>query len=146
MIRWFYLVYLWPLLCTGLILYASTPTFAASQTSGRMAWWWFYLFPESPALVFEMVHLLVRKMAHVTEYALLTLGWLSAWQIHLGRVPPWGWIWTVTWGLAVASLDEWRQSQWLSRTGTWHDVVVDMAGVGLALGVTIVFYARNNRR
>lgn len=118
-----------------MILYASTPTFAASETSGRMAWWWFYLFPESPARLFEIVHLLSRKMAHVTEYAILTLGWLVAGQVHLGRLPPWAWLWAGTWGLSVASLDEWRQSQWLSRTGTWHDVVVDLVGVGLALWV-----------
>ncbi|MTD43399.1 VanZ family protein [Conexibacter sp. W3-3-2] len=70
--------------------------------------------------------LILRKLAHMTEYGLLFLLWLRA----LGR--PWrpGAAALVT--VLYAASDEWHQSFVTGRHGTPVDVLIDATGVLLA--------------
>lgn len=81
----------------------------------------------------EIINVLVRKTGHVSVYALLGTLWFRAVR---GDDRGWRMRWAVA-ALAlvvvVASLDEWRQSFFPSRTGRWQDVVVDACGAILAL-------------
>lgn len=73
--------------------------------------------------------LILRKLAHMTEYGVLFLLWLRA----LGRV---GGTAAPALAAAVAVLyaasDEWHQSTVPGRHGTPVDVLIDAAGVALA--------------
>ncbi len=80
----------------------------------------------------EMANAVLRKTGHLTAYGLLGLlnflalrgersGWRLAWAIE-----------AVALAACVATIDEIHQSFIPSRTGTWHDVVLDALGATLA--------------
>jgi len=77
---------------------------------------------------------MLRKLAHVTEYFLLTVAWVRAlgWRPGLAAVL----------SIAYAGTDELHQTLVHGRHGTPVDVLVDAIGVTLAL----VYYARRRRR
>jgi len=69
--------------------------------------------------------LLLRKLAHMTEYGLLFALWLRA----LG----WERAWTAAAiAVAYAATDEWHQTTVDGRHGTPVDVLIDAAGVAVA--------------
>jgi VanZ family protein len=68
--------------------------------------------------------LLLRKLAHVTEYAVLGLLLLRA----TGRELP-----ALLAGVAYATTDEIHQTFVTGRHGVWYDVLVD--GIGIAIGI-----------
>ena len=77
------------------------------------------------------IDLILRKLAHATEYALLTLAW--AWALRPATrlsVPLAALI-----ALIYAATDEYHQTFVAGRTGTATDVVVDAIGVGIALAL-----------
>ena len=116
-----------------MVLSFSSATFSADNTGGLvrplLAWLLPWLTP--PAL--DTLHGLLRKCAHVTEYAVLAALWWRAFA-RTGAVRPAaaGWL-TVVIGVAVAAGDEWHQSFLPSRTGTARDVLIDTAGVLLVV-------------
>ena len=75
--------------------------------------------------------LVLRKLAHATEYALLTLLW--AWALRP----------LTQWNVAVAALiavtyavsDEYHQTFVTGRSGTPIDVAIDAFGIGVALAL-----------
>ncbi|MEI8037867.1 MAG: VanZ family protein [Verrucomicrobiota bacterium] len=98
-----------------------------------------WLFPAMPLPQIQTIHYLVRKGAHMAEYALLAgLLWRAIRQTSPTRPRPW--IWGEA-GLALglvflyAASDELHQTFIPGRTGQASDVAVDVAGaaVGLAL-------------
>lgn len=124
----------------ALIFGASTDLMSSSRTSrfiGPVLRW---VFPEISDPAIRQVQLVVRKAAHVAEYALLALLLYRAVRRTWERSPE---IWCrqcAAWafGLAVlyAASDEWHQSFVPSRGGAVQDVIIDAAGAafGLALG------------
>ena len=119
------MLWLLPPLCwTGLIAYFGSGEWGADETSV-----WFapilraFLPHVSPELV-QTAHFLVRKGAHVFEYAVLAILWRRAT----------GGTWSAL-ALAVltASLDEFRQSFIPTRTGSVYDVLLDGTGAAAAL-------------
>ncbi|CAN5884484.1 hypothetical protein BH18ACI4_BH18ACI4_07110 [soil metagenome] len=127
----------------ALISYASSNEFAAINTSRviRSLLLWF-----SPNITEEsigLVHFLVRKGSHITEYAVL--GWLAARafggssRVYLRRR------WFLVGLLLVviyALLDEYHQSFVPSRTGSLYDSGIDIVG-GL---IGLVGFAYRRRR
>ena len=116
------LVKLWlpVLLWAGLILWASDDTFSAVQSSGWLA----RLFGgEVP----YGLNFTIRKLGHIVAYGILGV---LAWRAH----PRFAVALVIT--LLVATTDEWRQSQTLTRTGTAWDVVLDVAGGWLGMVMT----------
>jgi len=71
-----------------------------------------------------VIHFIIRKTAHVIEYAVLAGLWWRA----LGG----GWA-ALGLALLTASLDELRQSFTPGRTGSLYDVCLDCAAAGAAL-------------
>jgi VanZ family protein len=91
--------------------------------------------PEATAAQLEAMHGLVRKGAHVTEYAVLAGLWFRAFTQGLGRSSgAAGWI-ALGISLGWALLDEALQSMRPSRTGSGVDVAIDTAGALLAVAV-----------
>jgi VanZ family protein len=85
-----------------------------------------------PTRQFNIIHFLIRKSAHVTEYFIL-----GALLFRAARGDRGGWRgrWALT-ALAlaagVATIDEWHQLFVPSRTGTALDVLLDGAGAAAA--------------
>jgi VanZ family protein len=104
------------ILWAGLILSSANDEFSAKQTGGWLA----ELFGSVP----YVVHVLIRKLAHVVVYAILAaLAWRAdrRWSIAFG-LP-----------LGVACIDEWLQSTTLSRTGSMWDVLLDAVAAAIAV-------------
>jgi VanZ family protein len=105
---------------SAMILMAADDTFSAQQSGG----WFRALFGRDLPYV---LHVLLRKLAHLVEYALL--GALAMWARRSYAV-------ALPWALAIALLDEGRQSLSPTRTGSGWDVLLDLAGA--AIGATFV--------
>ena len=122
-----------PIAWAAVILIASTDLFSGSNTSGvlqRIAVSFFghRLAPETA----ESLNYFIRKTAHLTEYGILGAltfralrGEKSSWS------PRWA-IGAIVFAAFIASIDEIHQTFVPSRTGTWHDVVLDVAGATIA--------------
>jgi VanZ family protein len=113
----------------ALISFASTNEFAAVNTSRVVRPLLVWLFPNITEESIGLAHFLVRKSAHLTEYAVL--GWLAA-RAFTGSSHA---LLRQRWFLAgllliviYASLDEYHQSFVPSRTGSLYDSGIDIAG------------------
>lgn len=98
---------------------------------------------------YAFIEFLVRKMGHISEYAVLTLlafGVLAATKLSRG----WMHILALIFPLLYAMSDEWHQSFIAERTGHLIDVGVDFIGIVLAHIVFIlirkIVYARGRRK
>ncbi len=94
-------------------------------------------------LVFDLLNFIVRKSAHIVEYAILTFLWFrSLWTVperFKSCV-----IRSVVLSVLYAMSDEWHQSFVPNRLGTWEDVVWDAVGA-VFMGVAIGYlYKQNN--
>lgn len=79
----------------------------------------------------------IRRLAHLTEYG--TFGLVAS----LGAWHKWGREckkYVLALGILIASLDETIQYFAGGRTATWHDVVVDAAGVMVGIVVVWLIY------
>lgn len=81
----------------------------------------------------EAYHLpfLIRKAAHFTEYAILSLLVWRGWKGHFGAIPPW-------WGPVIvcflyACTDEFHQSFVPGRGAAFSDVLIDTSGAFVAM-------------
>src|ERR1044071_7194755 len=92
------------ILWAAIILSAANDTFSDAHTAG----WLERLFGRVP----PEVNVVMRKTAHVTEYAILAL---LAWRARRTMVTPLAIV------LVVASIDEMLQGMSASRTGTPKD-------------------------
>jgi VanZ family protein len=96
------------------------------------------LFPGAGAFELEALHGVIRKAAHVTEYAILAGFWVRALTAdhRVARSRAAWHAWGIAW--AVAIVDESLQSAVRSRTASVLDVGLDAAGallVSLPIGV-----------
>lgn len=80
----------------------------------------------------EMVAVAARKGVHFAFYG--AMAWAAlAYASHIGAKWRSGAAFALTWVLAHATFDEWRQSEAVGRTGSAADVALDMAGATAAL-------------
>ncbi|MBV9608626.1 MAG: VanZ family protein [Acidobacteria bacterium] len=118
------------------MLAASSDAFSARHTAVIFMRIWKWLVGSVDLRLFHRVHFLVRKSAHVTEYAIH-----SALCFRAVRGPVQG-IWNARWmllaiaaALAVALADEWHQAFVPSRTSSGWDVLLDLSAALLAQAV-----------
>lgn len=101
--------------------------------------------PDRASALFERIHTLVRKLAHVGEFFMLAIlvGWALSTLERIGaaRFPT---VYAVC--FTYAFLDEWLQTSVSGRAGRFEDVLIDMAGVALAIAVSYVYLKRGGRR
>jgi len=130
------------LLMLGLMAYFSTDVFSGESTRGAIetVLAWLSIHPSKHAL--RNINFIVRKCAHVFEYALLAvlifrafkadspLAWRLSWFIGSLAI-------VVTWSL----LDEYHQSFTHTRGASIYDSMLDSAGGLLAL-IAIAVFAR----
>jgi VanZ family protein len=111
-----------------------------------------WLFPHLPDDVVHAIVVIVRKCAHLAEYAVLALLlWRALHKPPRQDAPPWRWS-EAGLALAVVALyaasDEIHQALVPSRQGCVTDVLLDTTGAALGLlSLWAVFsYRRRNRR
>ena len=109
------------------VLFLGTAYFAARETDRFVMPFLKFMSPGAPRSELQAVHMVLRKVAHVFEYAVLALLWYRA--VHRwGRTPR-----TAAWValsicLACAFTDEAHQSMLPSRQGSARDFVIDAFG------------------
>lgn len=123
------------LLWMTLIFIASTSLLSASNTSRtlRLLIW---LFPDISEETLRFVHLIIRKLAHLTEYAILGLLAARAFTTssHEGLRRRW-FLYAALLVIVYALSDELHQSFVPSRIGSIYDSLIDIAGGLLALSL-----------
>ncbi len=129
------------------ISFASTGEFSAINTSRIVRPLLLWLFPDLSEERISLAHFLLRKAAHITEYAVL--GWLAA-RAFIGsshELLRRRWF-LVSLLLTVfhALLDEYHQSFVPSRSGSLYDSGIDIAGglIGV-IGFAYFHYRTNDR-
>ena len=132
----------------GLIVFESTSTLSAENTSRILYPLLHYLFGVDP-VHFQTWHFLLRKTGHVLGYGILSLLLFRAWRATIGVSgnARWSVIWTsiaIVMTALVAGLDEWHQSFLPSRTGRARDVVLDTAAA-VAAQILLYLYVRGSR-
>jgi VanZ family protein len=125
--------------CIAVILVFSSDEFSARSTSQILGPLLRWLFPEIRPATFHAVHVLVRKAAHVIEFAVLGLLAVRALRLSLAISRPRIALLGLAIVIGVAATDELRQSLLASRTGSITDVGFDLAGG--ALGVCLLIGA-----
>ncbi|HEY7364816.1 MAG TPA: VanZ family protein [Methylomirabilota bacterium] len=131
-----------PLAWMGVILLLSTEAGSAERTSRLLLPLFRWLLPSATTLQLDALHGLVRKAAHVSEYAVLTFLWFRALTAGARWSPrAAAWVALAT-GLGWACLDEAHQILVRGRTASPGDVVLDGAGALAALLVARVGWQR----
>ena len=121
-----------PLLLSGIILAAANDHLSGAQTGGFLERVLALVTPHVSQSFIDTANFVIRKLAHLTEYALLSWLWFRAWRgARRGWMPRWS-LAAVVLVIVIASLDEWKQSHTATRDGTPRDVVLDSCGAVLA--------------
>jgi len=113
----------------------STDSFSSEHTSRFILPVLRWLFPHAGMETMEVMHAVIRKTAHLTEYFILGIflflaqrgedrGWKLRWAI-----------WAIVMCAGYASLDEFHQSFVPSRTASPWDALIDTTGGSIAQGV-----------
>ncbi|MDA0745311.1 MAG: VanZ family protein [bacterium] len=80
--------------------------------------------------VFGTLNYVVRKSAHLSEYALLAFLWMRSIWVDPERFRS-SLIWSVVFTVLYAATDEFHQSFVPNRLGIWTDVIFDATGAVL---------------
>lgn len=123
------------------IFVLSGDEFSADNTRGLIAWLLRLAAPDLDPQRFELLHGVVRKLAHVTEYAILGALALRALRISCPRWRPRRAVAAaLALAVACAAADETRQAFAAARTGSPFDVLLDSGGalIGAVLPVTLL--------
>ena len=129
------------------VLFASSPSFSASNTSRIIRPLLLWLFPEISEPSLAYAHFLVRKAAHFSEYALLALLAARAFRTsHREKLRRLWWLAAFALVACVALVDEYHQSFLPSRTGTIYDSLLDMAGGATALACAALWLSLRRRK
>ena len=121
------------LIWTALVLGFSSGDFSAENTGSLLAPVLLWLFPWITPDQIGVIHGLVRKTAHVTEYGILALLWFRTLTRGAGLRVPTGAGLALAISIVVATIDESHQAMLPSRTGSAADVVLDSVGAAAAL-------------
>ncbi len=128
-LQYWFPVFMW----MAFIFWMSTGTFSSDNTASVIGPVLLFLFPQISPKTVGIIHLIIRKCGHVTEYFVLGLLLFRAFRgdsIDSG---------TRRWTFAAfvvlllyAASDEYHQSFVVARTASLSDIVIDAAGGVLA--------------
>jgi len=118
------------------IFILSTDSFSSAATTPLVAPFLFlHLFPGLSAIhVVETIELLIRKLAHGSEYFILAILLMRAVNARsAGIVTKRHMIWSLTVAVIYALSDEWHQSFVPSRSASVSDVIIDAIGASCGI-------------
>ena len=128
------------------ISFASSDNFSAGNTSRIIGPLILWLFPSTSPETLDVIHAVTRKLAHITEYAIL--GFLAARAVSTSPRPALSRRWfLICLALVVvyAFLDEYHQSFVPSRTASISDSLIDISAGFTALIIVWKRTAANTR-
>src|SRR4030088_2601415 len=136
------------LIWLGVIFVGSSDLMSAEHTSRFIVPFLRWLKPEISPETVALIQFVVRKCAHLSEYAILALllfraiyrGTNLKWSMSILCVNVW-----IACGL-VAAADEFHQSFVASRSGALGDVGIDTVGAFFGLFLSAGFARRANRK
>ena len=131
----------------GLILFLSTGQASMSNTSRFVRPLLEFLFPGTPEEILIVYHGYIRKLAHVTVYAVLAF-WASRAFVGSSRefLRRFWFVVAFATVLLVASVDETNQSFINSRTGSIYDVLLDSFGGAIGILLFALIWRSKIRR
>ncbi|MDD5141491.1 MAG: VanZ family protein [Verrucomicrobiales bacterium] len=124
------------LLWMALIFTASSDPHSSEHSSLFVEPLLHWLFPKMSQAHVEGIHLVIRKCAHLTEYAVLALLVWRALHQSKTNLPTWSWPkvgGTLLVVFIYAASDEYHQSFVATRTAHFSDVLIDTTGAAIAL-------------
>jgi VanZ family protein len=129
-------------LWAALIFIGSTDLLSAANTGGALVRPVLWLFPHISEGTLKIFQFVVRKAAHLTEYAIFALLAARAFRTSSRELLRNRWFWASLLLVIVYSLsDEFHQSFYPSRTASIYDCMIDSFG-----GLTaLVLLALRNR-
>jgi len=137
-------VFIW----LGVIFAGSTDIFSAEQTSRYLVLFLRWLDPQISISTIAVIHFVLRKLGHLTEYAVLAaLLWraLRSGTNLRARMPPlFAGVWVVC--AIFAATDEFHQSFIASRSASLLDLMIDTSGAVVGLAICVLFAAWANRK
>ncbi len=129
------------LIWLGVIFLGSTDLMSAEHTSRFIVPFLRWLNPDISPATLVSIHSVVRKCAHLGEYAVLALLLLRAviFMTNLKRSP--AILYVSVWGacLFVATTDEFHQTFVVSRGASATDIMIDSGGAILGLLIGAIF-------
>jgi VanZ family protein len=136
----------WPALAWAVFIFImSTDMFSAAHTGSVLHWIFYHLDPTMPVHLFNVIHHLIRKSAHFTEYFIFCM---FLYRGVRGDHRGWRWSWGLTALLIAAlyaSLDEIHQAFVASRTASPYDSLLDSIGAFFAFLVLYVYFHYKKR-
>jgi VanZ family protein len=150
--RAFFKYWLLPLLWMVVIFSASSDTHSFQRSSRIIAPLMRWLFPHMSEATINVVVLIVRKCAHLTEYAILAyLFWRALRKPKRDDPRPWSWReggYAILLVALYASTDEFHQLFVPGREASVKDVLLDTLGavVGMVLVRAIVRWRQQRKR
>ncbi|HEX5177122.1 MAG TPA: VanZ family protein [Chthoniobacteraceae bacterium] len=130
------------LLWLALMFFDSTDVMSSGHTSRFLIPFLRWLDPEISPAALAQAHLLLRKAAHVTEYAILAAllfrGWRSVFPAFWRRAAA-----TLLPAMLFAASDEFHQSYVASRSSSLGDVLLDWSGALLGLMICAIIWKRH---
>ena len=137
------------ILWMGLIFSASADAQSIEHTSRFLEPFLRWLNPDISPRALEAVRWVIRKLAHMVEFGLLTwLLWRALRKPKRNDPRPWSWKTAgVAFGIVVlyAATDEFHQRFVPNRTGSVKDVFIDSAGAALAMMLVWIWYHGRQR-
>jgi VanZ family protein len=132
------------ILWIALIFVGSTDILSSEHTSRFLIPFLRWLDPQISMATLVTAQIIIRKLGHLTEYAILAaLLWRAlrsetAWKWKMPIVS--GVVWA---GCAIfAASDEFHQSFVPSRTSSAHDVIIDICGALIGLTICVALASR----
>jgi VanZ family protein len=129
------------------IFFLSTGSFSAEHTSRILEPLLRFFMPHITAGEIDIIHILVRKAAHLTEYCIASLLLFHSFRTTIQFQRHWWWVlYSVVIVICIAATDEFLQSFAASRTSSIMDVGIDMLGGILGQGISIALYRLRSMR
>jgi len=125
----------------GVVLFLGTAYFAATNTAPFILPLLKKLAPGGSSAQLHAIHMVLRKLTHMAEYAVLALLWFWAIVVHTGHPVRAAWIALMV-CLACAVADEAHQVIVPTRSGSLQDVAIDVTGAAGALLIALGGTAR----
>ncbi len=136
------------ILWLGVIFFLSSNNGSMAETSRFIRPLLQFLFPTAAEETLQMLHGYIRKAAHFSEYAILAFLALRALSRSslFDSLRKFRFILSLILVAAVACFDELNQSFEASRTGSARDILLDISGGVVMVGLSLVFHVLRSRQ
>ena len=136
------------LIWLGLIFVGSTDALSAEQTSRFLVPFLRWFDPQIPGVAIAAIQLMIRKLGHITEYAILAMLLWRGLRRGTRLQAKMSILFSLAWLAAAifAVTDEFHQSFVPSRTASPIDVMIDICGAVIGLTICMGFALRINRK